>query len=136
MNKDQVKGTIKQVAGKVQQTTGKVIGSHEQELKGIKKQVEGEAQKAVGDIKEDHVDEVLILGHSLARVDLPYFELIAQYATQAVRYTITYFGAQSRVEAAEKCLKFLRSIDEVEFVDMASPNRLLRSAASVMERNA
>jgi uncharacterized protein YjbJ (UPF0337 family) len=52
MNKDQVKGTLKDAAGKVQETTGKVIGSHEQQLKGIKKQVDGHAQKAVGDIKE------------------------------------------------------------------------------------
>jgi uncharacterized protein YjbJ (UPF0337 family) len=52
MNKDQVKGTLKDVAGKVQETTGKVIGSNEQQLKGIKKQVEGHAQKTVGDIKE------------------------------------------------------------------------------------
>ena len=52
MNKDQVKGTLKDAAGKVQETTGKVIGSEEQQLKGIKKQVDGQTQKAVGDIKE------------------------------------------------------------------------------------
>ena len=52
MNKDQVKGTLKDAAGKVQETTGKVIGSNEQQLKGIKKQVDGQVQKAVGDIKE------------------------------------------------------------------------------------
>ena len=52
MNKDQVKGTLKDAAGKVQETAGKVIGSHEHQHKGIEKQVEGKAQKAVGDIKE------------------------------------------------------------------------------------
>lgn len=52
MNKDQVKGAVKNAAGKVQQTTGKVIGSNEQQLKGIKKQVEGRTQKAVGDVKQ------------------------------------------------------------------------------------
>jgi len=36
----------------VQETTGKVIGSKEQQLKGIKKQAEGHAQKTVGDIKQ------------------------------------------------------------------------------------
>ena len=36
----------------MQEATGKVIDSHEQQLKGIKKQVEGQAQKAVGDIQE------------------------------------------------------------------------------------
>ncbi len=46
MNKDQVKGAIKNAAGKVQEGTGKL------RFKGVKKQVEGRAQKAVGDIKE------------------------------------------------------------------------------------
>ena len=52
MNKDQVKGTLKDATGKVQEATGKVIGSSEQRHKGIRKQVEGHAQKTVGDIKE------------------------------------------------------------------------------------
>ena len=52
MNKDQIKGTIKDAAGKVQEATGNAIGSNEQKLKGIKKQVDGQAHKAVGDIKE------------------------------------------------------------------------------------
>ncbi len=52
MNKDQVKGSLKDAAGKVQETTGKVIGSNAQRLKGMKKQVEGKAQKTFGDIKK------------------------------------------------------------------------------------
>ncbi len=52
MNKDQVKGTLKDAAGHVQETTGKVIGSNAQQFKGIKKQVDGHAQKVAGDIKE------------------------------------------------------------------------------------
>ena len=52
MNKDQVKGSIKDVAGKVQEKTGAVIGSTDQQVKGIAKQVEGKTQKAVGDVKE------------------------------------------------------------------------------------
>lgn len=52
MNKDQVKGSTKDAAGKVQEATGKAIGSKEQELKGMKKQVEGSTQKAYGDAKE------------------------------------------------------------------------------------
>ena len=51
MNKDQVKGAIKDAAGKVQEKTGQVIGSTKQELKGIAKQVEGKTQKVVGDVK-------------------------------------------------------------------------------------
>ena len=51
MNKDQVKGVVKDVAGKVQEKTGEIIGSKTQEAKGLEKQVEGKAQKAVGDLK-------------------------------------------------------------------------------------
>lgn len=52
MNKDQVKGAVKDAAGKVQQKTGEIIGSKEQQAKGLGKQVEGTAQKKVGDMKE------------------------------------------------------------------------------------
>lgn len=52
MNSDQVKGTAKDVAGKVQQKVGEVIGSREQQAKGVAKQVEGKTQKKVGDVKD------------------------------------------------------------------------------------
>ena len=52
MNKDQVKGAVKDAAGKVQQKTGEVIGSTEQQAKGLAKQVDGKAQTAYGDVKE------------------------------------------------------------------------------------
>ena len=52
MNKDQVKGAIKDAAGKVQEKAGEIVGSHKQEAKGLTKQVEGKAQKAYGDTKE------------------------------------------------------------------------------------
>ena len=52
MNKDQIKGALKNVAGKVQQEAGKVIDSPEQQAKGLKKQVEGKVQESYGDVKE------------------------------------------------------------------------------------
>ena len=52
MNSDQIKGTLKDAAGKVQQKTGKAIGSTEQQAKGLAKQVDGKAQKSVGNAKE------------------------------------------------------------------------------------
>lgn len=54
MNKDQVKGSVKQAAGKVQQKTGEAIGSEKQQVKGIAKQVEGKVQKGIGDLKDNH----------------------------------------------------------------------------------
>jgi uncharacterized protein YjbJ (UPF0337 family) len=56
MNKDQVKGAIKDAAGKVQQKTGQVIGSTEQQVKGLVKQTEGKVQDRVGDAKEARKD--------------------------------------------------------------------------------
>ena len=52
MNKDQVKGGIKEVVSKVQEKAGQVIGSTDQQIKGLAKQDEGMGQKAVGDVKE------------------------------------------------------------------------------------
>ncbi len=52
MNKDQVKGTVKEAAGKLQQKTGKLVGSQKQQAKGLVNKVEGQAQKKVGDAKE------------------------------------------------------------------------------------
>jgi uncharacterized protein YjbJ (UPF0337 family) len=52
MNKDQVKGVIKDAAGKIQETAGQVIGSNDQQAKGLVKQGEGKVQKALGDAKE------------------------------------------------------------------------------------
>jgi len=52
MNKDQVKGAAKDIAGKVQEEAGKVVGSTEQQAKGLKKQVEGKVQQNIGNLKE------------------------------------------------------------------------------------
>lgn len=52
MNKDQVKGQTKNIAGKVQEATGKLVDSKSQEAKGIKLQVEGKVQQGYGDAKE------------------------------------------------------------------------------------
>ena len=56
MNKDQVKGTAKDVAGKVQEQAGKLVGSKEQQVKGLSKQISGKAQKNVGDFKQSVKD--------------------------------------------------------------------------------
>ena len=58
MNRDQVKGTAKDVAGQVQEEVGKATGNREQEAKGEARQVEGQVQKGVGNLK-DKVDDAL-----------------------------------------------------------------------------
>lgn len=52
MNKNQVKGTIKDVAGKVQEKAGQLVGNKEQQVKGLGKQISGKVEKAYGDVKE------------------------------------------------------------------------------------
>ena len=52
MNKDQVKGIAKDIAGKVQERVGKLVGSREQQIKGRGKQIYGNAQKVYGDARE------------------------------------------------------------------------------------
>jgi uncharacterized protein YjbJ (UPF0337 family) len=51
MNRDQVKGAVKEAAGKVQQKAGHLFGSKKQEAKGLERQAEGHAQKIAGDVK-------------------------------------------------------------------------------------
>lgn len=58
MNKDQVKGAVKDAAGKVQQKTGELTGSKEQQAKGLSKQAEGTVQKNYGDAKEHVKDQI------------------------------------------------------------------------------
>ena len=56
MNSDQIKGTIKDAAGKVQRKAGEAVGSPKQQVKGTLKQAEGKAQKVFGDTKEAVTD--------------------------------------------------------------------------------
>ena len=61
MNSDQVKGAVKDAAGKIQQKTGELTGNQSQQAKGLNKKVEGKVQKNVGDAKEvlkDSIDKI------------------------------------------------------------------------------
>ena len=52
MNKNQVKGVAKDIAGKVQEKAGKLVGSEKQQVKGLGKQISGKIQKGAGDVEE------------------------------------------------------------------------------------
>jgi uncharacterized protein YjbJ (UPF0337 family) len=56
MNRNQVEGKVKEVAGKVQQRVGEATGSTNQKVKGVAKQVEGKVQKGVGDAQQAVTD--------------------------------------------------------------------------------
>jgi uncharacterized protein YjbJ (UPF0337 family) len=52
VNKNQVKGAAKDIAGKLQQQAGKLVGSRKQQVKGLEKQISGKLRKGVGDATE------------------------------------------------------------------------------------
>lgn len=52
MNKDQVKGTVEKVKGKVNEAIGRTTGNTKQEIKGNMQQAAGQARKNLGDVKE------------------------------------------------------------------------------------
>lgn len=56
MNKDQIKGAAKEVAGKVQRKVGELVDSPEHQVKGAAKEITGKVQKEVGNLKEDMKD--------------------------------------------------------------------------------
>lgn len=53
MNRDQVKGSVKDAAGKIQRKVGEAVGSTKQQIKGAAKQVEGKIQKGIGNARDD-----------------------------------------------------------------------------------
>jgi uncharacterized protein YjbJ (UPF0337 family) len=52
MNRNQVKGAAKDVAGEVQRKVGELTGNENQQAKGAAKQVEGKVQKGVGNVEQ------------------------------------------------------------------------------------
>lgn len=56
MNKDQVKGALKEAAGEAQEHLGRLVGSKEHEAKGHAREMEGKAQKNYGNAKETIAD--------------------------------------------------------------------------------
>ena len=51
MNRDQVKGRMKEAGGKIQQKAGKASGSLKHQAKGLIKQGTGKLQKNAGDAR-------------------------------------------------------------------------------------
>ena len=56
MNSNQVKGGIKEAAGKVQRKTGELIDSPKQQVQGTVREATGKAQKQLGNLQEDIKD--------------------------------------------------------------------------------
>ncbi len=58
MNKDQVKGKVKDVAGRIERQAGEWTGDKEKQVHGALKQVEGKVQHAWGNAKDAEKKEV------------------------------------------------------------------------------
>jgi uncharacterized protein YjbJ (UPF0337 family) len=56
MNKDQVKGTVKETAGMLQAKAAKMLGNKEQEAKGNAREAQGKAEQAGDDKKKKPKD--------------------------------------------------------------------------------
>jgi uncharacterized protein YjbJ (UPF0337 family) len=52
MNKDQVEGKAKDIAGRIERQAGEWTGDSDLQVKGTAKQVEGKAQNVVGKVKD------------------------------------------------------------------------------------
>ena len=56
MNRDQVNGRGKELAGKVEKNVGRAVGSPKTEAKGLAKEIAGKVQKNVGDARNNAVN--------------------------------------------------------------------------------
>jgi uncharacterized protein YjbJ (UPF0337 family) len=74
MNKDEIKGKMKEVEGRIQEKIGEVTGNKEEQLKGVGKNTEGRLQEGVGKIKDagrEAAEKVRDLGKSRKENELP-----------------------------------------------------------------
>ena len=53
INKDQVKGRVKEAEGKIKEVAGKLVGNETLEAKGKVQKILGQAQAKFGDVKQD-----------------------------------------------------------------------------------
>ena len=52
MNKDQVKGTVNDAAGRAKRQVGEWTGNTDAQVEGAAQQIKGKAQKVVGNVKD------------------------------------------------------------------------------------
>ena len=53
MNKDQVKGRVKEAKGKIKEVAGVLMGNETMEAKGKVQRIVGQAQAKFGDVKQE-----------------------------------------------------------------------------------
>jgi len=58
MNKDQIKGRVKEAKGKIKEVAGRLVGNEKLEEEGKVQKALGEAQAKFGDVKKDVKDSI------------------------------------------------------------------------------
>ena len=58
LNKDQVKGRVKEAKGTIKEVVGKLVGNEKLERKGETEKIVGEVQAKFGDVKKDVKDAI------------------------------------------------------------------------------
>jgi uncharacterized protein YjbJ (UPF0337 family) len=56
MNKDQLKGRVKEAKGKIKEVAGKLVGNEKLEAKGKVQKIAGKVQAGFGDVRKDVKD--------------------------------------------------------------------------------
>lgn len=84
------------------------------------KQIISENSNLFGNIS--HIERIIIIGHSLSDVDMPYFQEISKRAISVKKWDITYYGKKELSKIKMQVLKFLPKLDNVYFLN--SENKL------------
>jgi len=58
VNKDQVKGRVKEAEGKIKEAVGKLVGNQKLATKGKVQKIAGDAQARYGDMKKNVQDSI------------------------------------------------------------------------------
>ena len=64
-----------------------------------------------------NIEKIIIIGHSLSDIDMPYFQEISKKAINVKEWKITYHGDEKLSEMKTQALKFLHRLDNVSFLN-------------------
>lgn len=66
----------------------------------------------------DKIEEVVIIGHSLSDIDIPYFKEISKHATHCKNYKITYFDDKEKSRIESQSLLFLDGSERIQYIEI------------------
>lgn len=74
-------------------------------------------------LKNQSIDEVIVIGHSLSGVDMPYFRKINSYAKNKAKWKVYYFDKGKKSQMYENLIEFgieeeIEMKDSIEFYDI------------------